>query len=388
MADLLSEGHTAFPTVEVIDEIYSPATMAQAEALRQRFKNEFGRADTTEHLRPLLFPRFLWRFVFDREREKVQERWNKFSLKRQLELCRQLEEIKISAEDEERRAEHHFFRAQCYAHINAYGHVDPENPPFIKDKKMKIVLSDLVPFGSKNRWNSILQDASLAAKTNQLVRNGKMELSVSPYSSSPHQVPITQRISEFMSKHKEGAVKVLYDPEHEDVVAALYRLTIDYRRLNAASYLEQWPLPRILPLLDRASGSDRYSSMDLPDAFHSLFLEESSRPCTAILTPKRLLQYCCMPQGHKNSANVWSRVVWEVFTPLEHEDVITYQDDQVNHAREFLAHLILQGRIYSILEEYNMIHKWQKTNLNFRSMKILGHVLSKEGRGPDPKAEI
>ena len=69
---------------------------------------------------------------------------------------------------------------------------------------------------------------------------------------------------------------------------------------------------------------------------------------------------------------------------MEYEDVITYQDDQVNHAREFLAHLFLQGRIYGILEEYHMIHKWQKTNLNFRTMKILGHVLSKEGRGPDP----
>ena len=128
---------------------------------------------------------------------------------------------------------------------------------------MQIVLSDLVPFGTKNRRNSILQDACLSAKTDQLVLNGKMEVSVSPYSSSPHLVPITQRITEFMTKYKEGAVKMLYDPAHRDTIASLYRLTIDYRRLNAASFLEQWSLPRILTLLDKASGGDRFSSMDL-----------------------------------------------------------------------------------------------------------------------------
>ena len=91
-----------------------------------------------------------------------------------------------------------------------------------------------------------------------------------------------------------------------------------------------------------------------------------------------------MPQGHKNSANVWSKIISEIFGPLKYEPLLVYQDDQINHEQDLIKHLLLQGKVYHILQEYNMIHKWQKTNLNYRTMKILGHVLSRQGRGPDP----
>ena len=311
-------------------------------------------------------------------------RWDKLTSRRQKDLVNSLEQIDISYEDDERMAEHHFFRAQCYAHINCFGHPNPDNPPFIKDKKMSITLSDTTPFGTKQRRGSVLETACLFAKTTMMMNYLKMELSTSSFASSPYLVPLSKKIAEFMSKYKDEAISMLYKEEHRELIASLYRMTIDYRKLNSQSFLEQWPLPRILDLLDKASGKERYSSMDLPDAFHSIYLTEDSRPCTAILTPTRLLQYCCMPQGHKNSANVWSRIISEVFSPLKYEPLIVYQDDQINHEQDLIKHLLLQGKVYDILEEYNMIHKWQKTNLNYRTMKILGHVLSIEGRGPDP----
>ena len=62
-----------------------------------------------------------------------------------------------------------------------------------------------------------------------------------------------------------------------------------------------------------------------------------------------------------------------------------YQDDVCNFANTLLHHLQVQQQIYDIMAENHLVFKPAKSHLNYLSQRILGHILSKRGRAPDPK---
>jgi len=60
------------------------------------------------------------------------------------------------------------------------------------------------------------------------------------------------------------------------------RLCIDYRRLNAITITESWPLPNILDILDRLNGSTWFSALDLKSGYWQIMMHEESIEKTAI----------------------------------------------------------------------------------------------------------
>jgi hypothetical protein len=166
-------------------------------------------------------------------------------------------------------------------------------------------------------------------------------------------------------------------------VRNLFRLTNDFRGVNAKTIPELFPMPKILILLDLCRGSDRYSSSDVEDAFFSIFLEESSRAYTAFQTPDDAVQYTVAAQGLKNSAVVFARVINESFKDLTGK-YFFYQDDLLVYATGLWNHIDTLLRVFQRCEEKNMVLKISKTHLNYRNMKILGHILSSDGRTVDP----
>ena len=61
-----------------------------------------------------------------------------------------------------------------------------------------------------------------------------------------------------------------------------------------------------------------------------------------------------------------------------------YQDDVCNFSDDLLENLHLQQEIYDIMETNTLVFKSVKGHLNYTTQHILGHIMSKEGRTPDP----
>ena len=49
-----------------------------------------------------------------------------------------------------------------------------------------------------------------------------------------------------------------------------YRLCVDYRKLNAVTIAQLWPVQRIDGLLSELSGSKLFTSLDLDAAYHQV----------------------------------------------------------------------------------------------------------------------
>ena len=48
------------------------------------------------------------------------------------------------------------------------------------------------------------------------------------------------------------------------------RMCIDYRKLNANTKVDRYPLPRIDDIMDRLHGARVFSSVDLRSAYHQV----------------------------------------------------------------------------------------------------------------------
>ncbi|XP_043862271.1 uncharacterized protein LOC122756508 [Drosophila santomea] len=138
------------------------------------------------------------------------------------------------------------------------------------------------------------------AKVDELLQNGCIEPSRSPYSS-----PIV------IVKKKTGQ----------------WRLCVDFRQINAKSVKDAYPMPMINYILDQLREAKYISSLDLKDGHWQIPLEAASRQYTAFTVPgKGLFQWKVMPFGLHSASATFQRALDQVIGPEMMPLAFAYQD--------------------------------------------------------------
>ena len=107
------------------------------------------------------------------------------------------------------------------------------------------------------------------------------------------------------------------------------RFCIDYRRLNAVTVKDAYPLPRIDDSLDALSGARWFSTLDLVSGYWQAEILESDRPKTAFYCHKGLFQFKVLPFGLCNAPAVFERLMELVLHGLTWEKCLCYLDDVI-----------------------------------------------------------
>ena len=161
------------------------------------------------------------------------------------------------------------------------------------------------------------------------------------------------------------------------------RICADYSRtINANSDLEKYPLPTIDEIRAKLNGGQKFTKLDLSQAYHQLELDPKSRGYTTINTHRGLFEYVRLPFGIHSAVSIFQRTMETLLAGID--GCIVYVDDILVTGRNDAEHKRNLEMVLQRLQDAGMRLKATKTEFMLPQVSYLGHTLSASGMAPSP----
>lgn len=219
-----------------------------------------------------------------------------------------------------------------------------------------------VPIHTKQYRYPPVHKEEIDKQVGKLLSDGLIECSSSPYSSPVWIVP---------KKADSSGQK-------------RWRMVIDYRNLNEKTIGDAYPLPNISDILDQLGNAKYFSILDLASGFHQIPMAPKDAPKTAFSTPYGHYQFKRMPFGLKNAPATFQRLMDNVLSGLQGNELFVYMDDIVIYARSIKEHEVKFERLMKRLKEANLKLQPDKCEFLRQEVAYLGHIICADGVRPDP----
>jgi hypothetical protein len=163
------------------------------------------------------------------------------------------------------------------------------------------------------------------------------------------------------------------------------RMVVDYRKLNAITVKDRYPLPLIEDQLERLSGSCVFTTLDLKAGYHQIPMAEDSKKFTAFITPDGHYQYTRMPFGLTNAPAVFQRAINMALGLLRHEYALVYLDDILVISKTVEEGLERLDNVLNALNKAGLTLNLEKCEFLKNSIEYLGTEISEGVLKPAPK---
>ncbi|HEY4389146.1 MAG TPA: reverse transcriptase family protein, partial [Ktedonobacteraceae bacterium] len=176
-----------------------------------------------------------------------------------------------------------------------------------KAVKCEVILKDPLcrPIADPQRRRSQKDIDTLIASTKEMERAGLIRPSTSEWRAQ----------AVLVKKYRDG---VELDEK---------RPCWDYRRINSLIRTDSFPLPLTDDLIDKLSGCQVFSKIDLLKGFWQIPMEEKSKHLLAFSTPIGLYEPNFMPFGMKNAPAVFQREMQRILRDRLMDGVVVFIDD-------------------------------------------------------------
>lgn len=159
------------------------------------------------------------------------------------------------------------------------------------------------------------------------------------------------------------------------------RLCGDYKMtVNPQLEVDQYPIPTPEELFTAVAGGQKFSRLDLANAYQQMELDEDSREMVTLHTHRGLYRYRRLPFGIASAPAIFQQAMEQVLVGLDH--VVVYLDDILVTGTSTDDHLKKLSEVFKRLAAVGLRLKKGKCEFLLDEVEYLGFKISQQGISP------
>ena len=163
------------------------------------------------------------------------------------------------------------------------------------------------------------------------------------------------------------------------------RFCVDYRRLNAMTIKDAYPLPRIDDSLRLLGNQQWFSTMDLASGYWQVAMSPEAKRKATFVTNEGLFQFRVMPFGLCNAPATFERLMDRVLCGMRWSRCLVYLDDVISFGKTISEALLRLEEVLARLSEFGLQLKAKKCTFMQTEVAFLGHIVGRTGLACDPE---
>lgn len=163
------------------------------------------------------------------------------------------------------------------------------------------------------------------------------------------------------------------------------RLVFDYKKLNANTIADKYPIPVISIVLSNLGKAKYFSTVDLESGYHQIKIQEQDCEKTAFSINNSKFEFVRMPFGLKNAPSIFQRALDDIMKDFIGKFVHVYIDDILIYSQTEEEHFNHIKLVLNKLKEANMAISSEKSKFFEKEVEFLGHIISNGQIRMDPE---
>ena len=162
------------------------------------------------------------------------------------------------------------------------------------------------------------------------------------------------------------------------------RMVVDYRKLNAITVKNRYPLPLTTELVDTLSKSRVFTTLDLRWGYHNVRIKEGDEWKAAFRTREGHFEPTVMTFGLTNAPATFQHMMNDIFKDLIGVSVIIYLDDILIFSEDTNQHEAQVRQVLQRLADNDLFCKPEKCKFKQLEVEYLGLLISQGRIAMDP----
>ncbi|KAK8787039.1 hypothetical protein V5799_023187 [Amblyomma americanum] len=218
-----------------------------------------------------------------------------------------------------------------------------------------------------------------------VLKEGSTPVSSRPYRTSKEERETMQKI---VSEWKAAGIATESRSPYASPVLLVRkengepRLVVDYRKLNAKTVKDKYPLPLIDDAVEQLAGSKLFTTVDLVHGFLPIPLKESAKEKTAFVTPDGTWNFERFIFGLSNGPTEFQRLMNTALGNLRNTIAACYFDDILVPANNFEEMLEKLTKVLRALRDAGLALRLSKCRFADNRVEYLGFVIGEGGVRP------